>query len=217
MLQAIANTQHCLSYFGKVTIVINSGILWIVKGMIIRTSEMCPPARPFPFFCYPTSLLFVFCIKGKAGYVAQGSNFARDRASAPLFTYVNEDKLKSIETYARTLCLVLSASLSFTHVNPCAFLTSVSNPQVSLTCWTTMRCPLEYQRRSPRRSFRRTGSLLMLSWRPTWWRCSKTSGGGEKALSTNTRHTDPAQPLFTLLSTPLNTWYLHWDKKRVHL
>lgn len=40
-------------------------------------------------------------IQGKAGYVAQGSNYARDRARAPLFTYVNEDKLKSIETYAR--------------------------------------------------------------------------------------------------------------------
>lgn len=46
-------------------------------------------------------------MKGKAGYVAQGSNFARDRARAPLFTYVNEDKLRSIETYARkSLCLV---------------------------------------------------------------------------------------------------------------
>lgn len=41
-------------------------------------------------------------IQGKAGYVAQGSNYARDRARAPLFSYVNEDKLKSIETYART-------------------------------------------------------------------------------------------------------------------
>lgn len=33
--------------------------------------------------------------------MAQGSNYARDRARAPLFTYVNEDKLKSIETYSR--------------------------------------------------------------------------------------------------------------------
>lgn len=39
--------------------------------------------------------------QGRAGYVAQGSNYARDRATAPLFTYVNENKLKSIETYAR--------------------------------------------------------------------------------------------------------------------
>lgn len=31
--------------------------------------------------------------------MAQGSNVARDRAKAPLFTYVNEDKLKSIKTY----------------------------------------------------------------------------------------------------------------------
>lgn len=35
--------------------------------------------------------------------MAQGSNYARDRAHAPLFSYVNEDKLKSIETYAREL------------------------------------------------------------------------------------------------------------------
>lgn len=41
--------------------------------------------------------------QGKAGYVAQGSNYARDRARAPLFSYVNEDKLKSIETFARKL------------------------------------------------------------------------------------------------------------------
>ncbi|KAB5542331.1 hypothetical protein PHYPO_G00090440 [Pangasianodon hypophthalmus] len=39
-------------------------------------------------------------LQGKADYVAQGSNSARDKASAPLFTYVNEDKLKSIATYA---------------------------------------------------------------------------------------------------------------------
>lgn len=43
---------------------------------------------------------FMFCfIQGKAGYVAQGTNCARDQAKAPLFAYVNEDKLKSIETY----------------------------------------------------------------------------------------------------------------------
>lgn len=60
------------------------------------------------FFSYSVlrSVLFIFflclCfIQGKAGYVAQGSNYARDRARAPLFSYVNEDKLKSIETYAR--------------------------------------------------------------------------------------------------------------------
>ncbi|XP_034008706.1 poly(U)-specific endoribonuclease-C-like [Trematomus bernacchii] len=42
---------------------------------------------------------YIISLQGKAGYVAQGSNYARDRARAPLFTYVNEDKLKSIETY----------------------------------------------------------------------------------------------------------------------
>lgn len=33
--------------------------------------------------------------------MAQGSNQARDRARYPLFSYVDEDKLRSIETYAR--------------------------------------------------------------------------------------------------------------------
>ncbi|XP_034412205.1 poly(U)-specific endoribonuclease-C-like isoform X3 [Cyclopterus lumpus] len=37
---------------------------------------------------------YIISLQGKAGYVAQGSNYARDRARAPLFTYVNEDKLK---------------------------------------------------------------------------------------------------------------------------
>ncbi len=43
---------------------------------------------------------FVF-LQGKAGFVAEGSNNARDSARAPLFSYVNENKLKSIDTYAR--------------------------------------------------------------------------------------------------------------------
>lgn len=42
--------------------------------------------------------------QGKAEYVAQGSNTARDKANAPLFMYVNEDKLKSIATYASKYC-----------------------------------------------------------------------------------------------------------------
>lgn len=43
---------------------------------------------------------FVFT-QGKAGFVSEGSNNARDSARAPLFSYVNENKLKSIDTYAR--------------------------------------------------------------------------------------------------------------------
>lgn len=43
--------------------------------------------------------------QGKADYVAQGSNSARDKANAPLFKYVNEDKLKSIATYASKYCI----------------------------------------------------------------------------------------------------------------
>ncbi|XP_026858039.2 poly(U)-specific endoribonuclease-C [Electrophorus electricus] len=39
-------------------------------------------------------------LQGKADFVSQGTNSARDKASAPLFSYVNEDKLKSIASYA---------------------------------------------------------------------------------------------------------------------
>lgn len=49
--------------------------------------------------------------QGKAEYVAQGSNNARDKANAPLFTYVNENKLKSIATYASKYCLVFNNSI----------------------------------------------------------------------------------------------------------
>uniref|UniRef100_A0A1A7XXD6 Uridylate-specific endoribonuclease n=1 Tax=Iconisemion striatum TaxID=60296 RepID=A0A1A7XXD6_9TELE len=45
-------------------------------------------------------------LQGKAGYVAQGSNSTRDRASAPLFSYVNEEKLKNIKTYAYFISLL---------------------------------------------------------------------------------------------------------------
>ncbi|XP_051976422.1 uridylate-specific endoribonuclease C-like [Xyrauchen texanus] len=45
-------------------------------------------------------------LQGKAGFVAPGSNHARDGARAPLFSYVNEDKLKSIDTYAYFLNLL---------------------------------------------------------------------------------------------------------------
>ncbi|TRY58929.1 hypothetical protein DNTS_013428 [Danionella cerebrum] len=38
-------------------------------------------------------------LQGKAGFVAEGSNIARDCARAPLFSYVNENKLQSIDTY----------------------------------------------------------------------------------------------------------------------
>lgn len=45
-------------------------------------------------------------LQGKAGYVAQGTNTARDYASAPLFSYVDENKLKSIKTYSKFLDLL---------------------------------------------------------------------------------------------------------------
>lgn len=46
--------------------------------------------------CYEGSY---FVSQGQADYVEKGSNSGKDKASAPLFTYVNEDKLKSIPTY----------------------------------------------------------------------------------------------------------------------
>ncbi|XP_034039751.1 poly(U)-specific endoribonuclease-C-like isoform X2 [Thalassophryne amazonica] len=42
---------------------------------------------------------YIISLQGRAGYVAQGSHYARDKAKAPLFTYVDEDKLRSIDTY----------------------------------------------------------------------------------------------------------------------
>nr|XP_029512083.1 poly(U)-specific endoribonuclease-C-like [Oncorhynchus nerka] len=50
--------------------------------------------------------------KGKAGYVAQGSNTARDMARAPLFAYVNEGKLKNIKTYALFMRLLDNYEMS---------------------------------------------------------------------------------------------------------
>lgn len=55
---------------------------------------------------------YVISLQGRAGYVAQGSNYARDKASAPLFTYVNEDKLKSIKTYAHFINLLDNYEMS---------------------------------------------------------------------------------------------------------
>ncbi|XP_060901141.1 poly(U)-specific endoribonuclease-C-like [Labrus mixtus] len=49
---------------------------------------------------------YIINLQGRAGYVAQGSNYARDKARAPLFSYVNEEKLKSIETYAHFVNLL---------------------------------------------------------------------------------------------------------------
>ncbi|KAI4905834.1 hypothetical protein NFI96_014554 [Prochilodus magdalenae] len=51
-------------------------------------------------------------LQGKADFVAQGSNSARDKANASLFSYVNEDKLKSIPTYARFINLLDNYEMS---------------------------------------------------------------------------------------------------------
>uniref|UniRef100_A0A4W5JRV1 Uridylate-specific endoribonuclease n=1 Tax=Hucho hucho TaxID=62062 RepID=A0A4W5JRV1_9TELE len=53
-----------------------------------------------------------YTISLQAGYVAQGSNTARDMARAPLFTYVNEGKLKSIKTYALFMRLLDNYEMS---------------------------------------------------------------------------------------------------------
>ncbi|KAG5273454.1 hypothetical protein AALO_G00151470 [Alosa alosa] len=45
-------------------------------------------------------------LQGKAGYVTQGSTYARDYAAKPLFSSVDEDKLNSITTYARFIKLL---------------------------------------------------------------------------------------------------------------
>ncbi|XP_028327762.1 poly(U)-specific endoribonuclease-C-like [Gouania willdenowi] len=55
---------------------------------------------------------YIISLQGRAGYVAQGSNYARDRARAPLFTYVNEDKLRQMETYSHFINLLDNYEMS---------------------------------------------------------------------------------------------------------
>nr|XP_029523610.1 poly(U)-specific endoribonuclease-C-like [Oncorhynchus nerka] len=49
---------------------------------------------------------YTISVQGKAGYVSQGSNHARDHASSPLFSNVNENKLKTITTFSRFMKLL---------------------------------------------------------------------------------------------------------------
>uniref|UniRef100_A0A8C1GRK9 Uridylate-specific endoribonuclease n=1 Tax=Cyprinus carpio TaxID=7962 RepID=A0A8C1GRK9_CYPCA len=51
-------------------------------------------------------------LQGKAGFVAEGRNNARDSARAPLFTYINENKLKSIATYTHFINLLDNYEMS---------------------------------------------------------------------------------------------------------
>ncbi|XP_033838458.1 poly(U)-specific endoribonuclease-like [Periophthalmus magnuspinnatus] len=55
---------------------------------------------------------YIISLQGRAGYVARGSNYARDRARDPLFQYVNTDKLKHIETYAHFINLLDNYEIS---------------------------------------------------------------------------------------------------------
>ncbi|XP_062860820.1 uridylate-specific endoribonuclease C [Trichomycterus rosablanca] len=45
-------------------------------------------------------------LQGRAGFISSGSRVSVDYASAPLFSYVNENKLKSITTYASFMKLL---------------------------------------------------------------------------------------------------------------
>ncbi|KAJ8249956.1 hypothetical protein COCON_G00231720 [Conger conger] len=55
---------------------------------------------------------YVISLQGRAGYVSRGSNSATDHAHASLFSYVDEQKLKSIETYARFINLLDNYEMS---------------------------------------------------------------------------------------------------------
>ncbi|XP_072856910.2 poly(U)-specific endoribonuclease-A isoform X1 [Pogona vitticeps] len=49
---------------------------------------------------------YTISLQGKAGFVQQGSNVARDSASEPLFHNVNEQRLKNTETYSTFISLL---------------------------------------------------------------------------------------------------------------
>lgn len=49
---------------------------------------------------------YTISVQGKAGFVNQGSHVARDRASRPLFSNVNDTKLNLITTYSRFIKLL---------------------------------------------------------------------------------------------------------------
>ncbi|XP_075711876.1 poly(U)-specific endoribonuclease-A-like isoform X2 [Rhinoderma darwinii] len=51
-------------------------------------------------------------LQGKAGYVPAGSNQARDSARCPLFQFVDEEKLKSIKTFAAFISLLDNYEMS---------------------------------------------------------------------------------------------------------
>ncbi|XP_048123723.1 poly(U)-specific endoribonuclease-C-like isoform X1 [Alosa alosa] len=55
---------------------------------------------------------YAISTQGRAGYVAHGSNQARDSARDPLFSYVDEDKLRTIETYAHFINLLDNYEMS---------------------------------------------------------------------------------------------------------
>ncbi|XP_044133961.1 poly(U)-specific endoribonuclease-A-like [Bufo gargarizans] len=51
-------------------------------------------------------------LQGQAGYVPAGSKTARDSAQCPLFLYVNEEKIKSIKTFAAFISLLDNYEMS---------------------------------------------------------------------------------------------------------
>ncbi|KAJ8398885.1 hypothetical protein AAFF_G00417930 [Aldrovandia affinis] len=55
---------------------------------------------------------YTISLQGKAGYVPHGSNNARDHAQSPLFSYVDESKLKSMKTYSHFMNLLDNYEMS---------------------------------------------------------------------------------------------------------
>lgn len=85
--------------------------------------------------------LFVCNKKGRAGFIPKGSKVAVDHASSPLFSYVNENKLKSIATYSST-CIFFFFLLSFKHNN---FVSSQNS--LAETCNSALTCSTSQNRR----------------------------------------------------------------------
>ncbi|XP_005990888.1 uridylate-specific endoribonuclease C [Latimeria chalumnae] len=55
---------------------------------------------------------YVVSLQGRAGFVPAGQNNARDNASRPLFSYVNEERLKSITSYSAFMLLLDNYEMS---------------------------------------------------------------------------------------------------------
>lgn len=95
--------------------IISPQVSIILPFPLLRSAKHANPMQSV-FLTLMSVCVFMCFAQGRAGYVAHGSNYARDRARAPLFTYVNEDKLKGIETYLREKHLI--SPLGCTYLAP---------------------------------------------------------------------------------------------------